>query len=136
MMPTAHELPGLACDDIAARALLDMLFPARGRPAGAPGTAARSTSGTATRRAPRANVRSTRALCPDHVAVIDRPSPGSITVTWSDPRFGKHSEQIWHTALSHGPAVCALTAAARSRAAAACSGRASAMPTNRPTTRG
>ncbi|AYQ91317.1 DUF3331 domain-containing protein [Burkholderia gladioli] len=108
MMPTAHELPGLACDDIAARALLDMLFPPVGglpaRPARRRAARPARDEAAAARECP-----FDARLCPDHVAVIDRPSPGSITVTWSDPRFGKHSEQIWHTALSHGPAVCALT---------------------------
>ncbi|WP_414441527.1 DUF3331 domain-containing protein [Burkholderia sp. 22PA0106] len=107
MMLASHDLPTLANDDIVARALLDMLFPparlrferpVRQRAARRAAPAARNLS-------PSFDAH----CCPDHVAVIDRLPSGSITVTWSDSRFGKYTEQIWHAALAHEHAVCALT---------------------------
>ncbi|MEK6423205.1 MAG: DUF3331 domain-containing protein [Burkholderia gladioli] len=107
MMPASHAQTQLASDDIAARALLDMLFPpSRLRFERRPRRrAARRTEPAARNLSPAFDAR----CCPDHVAVIDRLPSGSITVTWSDSRFGKYTEQIWHAALAHEHAVCALT---------------------------
>ncbi|WP_144110297.1 DUF3331 domain-containing protein [Paraburkholderia sp. BCC1886] len=43
------------------------------------------------------------------VALLDRPSPRTVTVSWSDPRGCKYGEQVWRTATAKRSGVCALS---------------------------
>ncbi|MBN3762957.1 DUF3331 domain-containing protein [Burkholderia sp. Ac-20365] len=52
---------------------------------------------------------------PAHIVVEERLSSCTISVSWSDPRSGHYSAQIWRSGLARGAAVCALTGRAISR---------------------
>ncbi|WP_321803457.1 DUF3331 domain-containing protein [Burkholderia sp. BCC1993] len=43
------------------------------------------------------------------IAVIERLSSSMISVSWSDSRSGRYTEQIWCSSRARAPAVCALT---------------------------
>ncbi|WP_260434219.1 DUF3331 domain-containing protein [Burkholderia anthina] len=49
------------------------------------------------------------------IAVIERLSSSLISVSWSDARSGRYTEQIWCRSRARAPAVCALTGRAIER---------------------
>ena len=56
-----------------------------------------------------AKIRSRAAWRPAHIEVLERLTPCTISVSWSDPCSGRCNEQIWHTGLAPFSTVCALT---------------------------
>ena len=67
-----------------------------------PGT--RSASDAANRR--RA---ATRTWDAQGITLIRRHDPESITVCWSDPTYGRYSDQLWRVCTARRSSVCALT---------------------------
>ncbi len=51
----------------------------------------------------------------DAIEVIECLSSSMITVSWSDSRSGRYTEQIWCRSRAREPAVCALTGSAIAR---------------------
>ncbi|AXF25753.1 hypothetical protein CUJ89_35610 [Burkholderia pyrrocinia] len=49
------------------------------------------------------------------IAVTERLSLSMISVSWSDSRSGRYTEQIWCRSRARAPAVCALTGCAIQR---------------------
>ncbi|KVV39028.1 hypothetical protein WT27_15800 [Burkholderia territorii] len=49
------------------------------------------------------------------IEVIECLSPSMISVSWSDSRSGRYTEQIWCSSRARAPAVCALTGSAIAR---------------------
>nr|WP_175922960.1 DUF3331 domain-containing protein [Burkholderia latens] len=49
------------------------------------------------------------------IAVVERLSTSLISVSWSDARSGRYTEQIWSSTRARAPAVCALTGRAIER---------------------
>ncbi|KVA06806.1 hypothetical protein WI41_16700 [Burkholderia latens] len=49
------------------------------------------------------------------IEVIECLSSSMISVSWSDPRSGRYTEQIWCSSRARAPAVCALTGSAIAR---------------------
>ncbi|NKJ49719.1 hypothetical protein CIC12_23890 [Burkholderia sp. SG-MS1] len=43
------------------------------------------------------------------IALLDRPSPRTATVSWSDPRGCKYGEQVWRLATARRSGTCALS---------------------------
>jgi hypothetical protein len=43
------------------------------------------------------------------ITVLDRPSPRTATVSWSDPRGCKYGEQVWRLATAKRSGICALS---------------------------
>ncbi|WP_144140319.1 DUF3331 domain-containing protein [Paraburkholderia sp. BCC1884] len=43
------------------------------------------------------------------VALLDRVSPRTVTVSWSDPQGCNYGEQVWRVASAKRPGVCALS---------------------------
>ncbi|MBC8732646.1 DUF3331 domain-containing protein [Paraburkholderia sp. UCT2] len=43
------------------------------------------------------------------IALLDRPSPRTATVSWSDPRYCKYGEQLWRLATAKRSGICALS---------------------------
>lgn len=43
------------------------------------------------------------------IALLDRPSPRTATVSWSDPRGCKYGEQVWRLATAKRSGICALS---------------------------
>jgi Domain of unknown function (DUF3331) len=43
------------------------------------------------------------------IALLDRPSSRTITVSWSDPRGCKYGEQVWRLAVAKRSGICALS---------------------------
>lgn len=43
------------------------------------------------------------------IALLDRPSPRTATVSWSDPQGCKYGEQVWRLATAKRSGVCALS---------------------------
>ncbi|WP_222944948.1 DUF3331 domain-containing protein [Paraburkholderia sp. 31.1] len=43
------------------------------------------------------------------IALLDRPSPRTATVSWSDPRCCKYGEQLWRLATAKRSGICALS---------------------------
>jgi hypothetical protein len=46
---------------------------------------------------------------PAHIAVMERLSAVTISVSWSDSRSGRYTEQIWCSGIARATSVCALT---------------------------
>ncbi|MEM5388742.1 DUF3331 domain-containing protein [Paraburkholderia phymatum] len=46
---------------------------------------------------------------PSNIMVVDRLSPFTISVSWSDPCVGRYTEQIWCSGRAPVAAICALT---------------------------
>ncbi|PRX96469.1 DUF3331 domain-containing protein [Paraburkholderia sp. BL25I1N1] len=43
------------------------------------------------------------------ITLLDRPSPRTATVSWSDPRGCKYGEQVWRLATAKRSGLCALS---------------------------
>ncbi|PLZ04499.1 hypothetical protein CY652_01500 [Burkholderia sp. WAC0059] len=43
------------------------------------------------------------------ITLIRRHDPESITVCWSDPTYGRYSDQLWRVCTARRSAICALT---------------------------
>ncbi|MGF6301292.1 MULTISPECIES: DUF3331 domain-containing protein [Paraburkholderia] len=43
------------------------------------------------------------------IVLLDRPSPRTATVSWSDPRGCKYGEQLWRLETAKRPGICALS---------------------------
>jgi hypothetical protein len=43
------------------------------------------------------------------IVLLDRISPRTATVSWSDPQGCKYGEQVWRLAAAKRPGTCALT---------------------------
>jgi hypothetical protein len=43
------------------------------------------------------------------ITLLDRPSPRTATVSWSDPRGCKYGEQVWRVATAKRSGICALS---------------------------
>lgn len=43
------------------------------------------------------------------VTVIDRPAPGTATVTWCDATSCRYGDQLWRVSVARKPGVCALS---------------------------
>ncbi|MDR5836099.1 DUF3331 domain-containing protein [Caballeronia sp. LZ034LL] len=46
---------------------------------------------------------------PLHVSVVEKLSPTTISICWSDPRLGHYASQIWGMAVARIEAVCMLS---------------------------
>ncbi|KER67615.1 hypothetical protein HR51_32840 [Burkholderia cepacia] len=49
------------------------------------------------------------------ISIMERLSLSTISVSWSDSRSGRYTEQIWCRSRARAPAVCALTGCAIQR---------------------
>ncbi|MEA3121726.1 MAG: hypothetical protein QOH33_1281 [Paraburkholderia sp.] len=41
--------------------------------------------------------------------IVERASPGTITVAWRDPTSCRYGDQIWRASVAREPGVCALS---------------------------
>ncbi|MBP0595046.1 DUF3331 domain-containing protein [Paraburkholderia sp. LEh10] len=47
-----------------------------------------------------------------HFLIVDRPSSLTVSVCWSDPRYGRHDEQTWRLGRARFESFCLLTGGA------------------------
>jgi hypothetical protein len=45
-------------------------------------------------------------------SIVDRPSSLTVSVCWSDPRYGRHDEQTWRMGRARFASCCLLTGGA------------------------
>lgn len=102
----------LAEEDIGRRALLDILIPVEHAPDSSTGTARRKKQRFRLKKrrlreegAPAVDVEPR----PTHISVVERLSSETVSVCWSDARFGRYSEQIWRLGRARSDSFCLLT---------------------------
>jgi hypothetical protein len=44
-----------------------------------------------------------------HVSIVEKLSPSTISVRWSDPCLGHYANQLWGIGLARGAAICVLS---------------------------
>ncbi|MBR7998707.1 DUF3331 domain-containing protein [Burkholderia vietnamiensis] len=92
--------PTFAYDDVFERALMRLLDPSRG--AGACEGVA-DAAGRRTRRGATADAAAVK------IRIVEILSATSVSVRWSDPRFGHFGEQVWRCVTARMASRCVLT---------------------------
>ncbi|RQS63128.1 DUF3331 domain-containing protein [Burkholderia sp. Bp8984] len=103
--------PTFAHDDVFEGALLRLLDPSRmpGPRDGLPEAAGRHRRrGSGTRNDGAGDAAAPAAA---RIRIVEILSDTSVTVRWSDPRFGHFGEQVWHCVTARTASRCVLTGA-------------------------
>lgn len=102
--------PTFAYDDVFERALMRLLDPSRGAGAceGVAHAAGRRTRRGATADAA-ADVADMTAPAAVKIRIVEILSATSVSVRWSDPRFGHFGEQVWRCVTARMASRCVLT---------------------------
>ncbi|RQT39888.1 DUF3331 domain-containing protein [Burkholderia cepacia] len=101
--------PTFAQDEVFEGALLRLLDPSRmpGPRDGVPGTAGRHRwRGHGTRNGGAGDAVAPAAA---QIRIVEILSDTSVSVRWSDPRFGHFGEQVWHCVTARAASRCVLT---------------------------
>jgi hypothetical protein len=106
----------LSKDDIVVRALLNVLDPsAEQLDACARNKHVPLKRDRVSVRSPRVEACIRSSSRPAQIAVMERLSPVTISVSWSDPCSGRYTEQIWCSGIARVTSLCVLTGRAIGR---------------------
>lgn len=46
---------------------------------------------------------------PTHISIVEQLTSQTLSVCWSDPRFGHYAGQVWRKGVARRPSFCVLT---------------------------